>query len=393
MAAVSAFHLGFGERCLPSNDLGQGGDGNVMFDNIRLYASACNPSVTLSADMDGDCDVDINDLSVLAEYWLQKAEVRTFSPITKPHTPVLWYKFNDTGTTTNVVDYGSTGSYTGTVSNWAALNWDATDGRNGGACYFIQPIPTAGGGAANSQSYVSAPPAAVNFMTDSNHSGPDGGGVTVSVWSNASMIGDFLVQYPGIWGVWDTAVANETVEVPCPSQLTKGAATAQVGYFLHATTIRPYTAVNTYLPLLDFGGRWNHWVFVKGYDPGTNISRLAIYQNGYNVAEIDTNNMPGDPNAGVYGPWITMPAGAIHIGTRGTNWAMWSGKLADFQIYDYALSDAEIAYLTTDGTGNLLIPLITKANLKSSGNPATEIIDFQDLAVMGNQWHQIQLWP
>ncbi len=395
MAAVSAFHLGFGQRCLFANPGGSAGDGNVMFDNIRLYASTCNPSVTLSADMDGDCDVDINDLSIFAEYWLQKAELRTFATITKPKTPVLWYKFNDTGTTTNVVDYGSTGSYTGTVSNWAALNWDATDGRNGGACYFIQPIPTAGGGSANAQSYVSAPPAAVNFMTDSNHSTPDGGGITVSVWSNASMLADFIVQYPGIWGVWLSDNSAEQVEVPCPSRLTAGAATAQTGLYLHVSPAQPvyYGGLMTYLPLLDFGGRWNHWTWVKGGpDPNGNF-RMAIYQDGYNVAEVDTNGLPGDPNAAVGLPMFSTPVGSIHIGTRGTNWAMWSGKLADFQIYDYALSDAEIAYLATDGTGQLLLPLTTKANLKSSGNPATEIVDFQDLAVMGNEWHQIQLWP
>ena len=64
--AISAFHLGLGGagRCLPSSPLGPGNDGNVMFDNIRLYASTCNPSITLAADMDGDCDVDINDLLV-----------------------------------------------------------------------------------------------------------------------------------------------------------------------------------------------------------------------------------------------------------------------------------------------------------------------------------------
>jgi hypothetical protein len=70
MAAVSAFHLGFGERCLPANDLGQGGDGNVMFDNIRLYAATCNPTYGPSADFTGDCYVDLDDLMIMAQEWL-----------------------------------------------------------------------------------------------------------------------------------------------------------------------------------------------------------------------------------------------------------------------------------------------------------------------------------
>ncbi len=41
----------------------------MMFDNIRLYAPTCIPLYRLTADMeqmDGDCDVDIIDLDVLA---------------------------------------------------------------------------------------------------------------------------------------------------------------------------------------------------------------------------------------------------------------------------------------------------------------------------------------
>ena len=230
-------------------------------------------------------------------------------------------------------------------------------------------------------------------MTDDNHSGPDGGSCTVSMWANASMIGDFLVQYPGIWGLWNTSNGAETVEVPTPSQLPHGSATAQAG-FLHAFTggINPrtvYTAVNTYLPLLDFGGRWNHWAWVK------TPSSMIIYQNGLNVAEIDVNNQPGDPNAGIYGPIGQIPVGSIHIGIRGTNWAMWSGKIADFQVYDYALDANEVAYLATDGTGQLSdIPLSTRSQSQEFRQSDTrKIVDFQDLAVMGNQWHQIQLWP
>ena len=91
----------------------------------------------------------------------------------------------------------------------------------------------------------------------------------------------------------------------------------------------------------------------------------SIYHNGYNVAEIDANGQPGDPNAGaVWTHWLryrlvqSISAHAAPTGQCG------QASIADFQIYDYALSDAEIAYLATDGTGQLLIPLTTKANLK-----------------------------
>lgn len=392
LASVNNFYLGFGLRCLLSNDQGTGGDGNVMFDNIRLYAQTCNPSVTLAADLDGDCDVDINDLMSFSAYWLSAAQPITFDTITEPCAPILWYKFNDSGNTTNVVDYGTgdTNNYAGTVNRWSAFNWDATGGRNGGPCLYIPPIPTAGGGAANAQTYVEAAPASVGFMGDVNHSA-DGGGVTFAVWANASMVGDFLVQYPGIWGVWNPANTAETVEVPTPSRLTAGAATAQSGFYAYNGG---HGNVQVYRPLLDFGGRWNHWAWVKA---NSNVNgpygSARIYCNGVMIGAQDANGQTGDPNVAATGPLFPMPAASVRIGTRGTNWAMWSGKLADFQIYDYALTGPEVAYLATDGTGTRLLPLVTRANLKPSGVPATEIVDFQDLSVMGDQWHQIQLWP
>jgi hypothetical protein len=123
---------------------------------------------------------------------------------------------------------------------------------------------------------------------------------------------------------------------------------------------------------------------------------MKVYCNGNLVAHTDATGLPGDPNAYVYGPLFPMPNGDIHIGTRGHNWAMWSGYLDDFQVYDYALSAGEVAYLATDGTQCICIPLpqdADKANLKKSGSMCNEIIDFQDFAVMGQQWHTQILWP
>ncbi|MGB7581830.1 MAG: LamG-like jellyroll fold domain-containing protein, partial [Sedimentisphaerales bacterium] len=392
LAAVSAFYLGFGQRCLLPGSQDSGGDGNVMFDNIQLLRGCDWPGGALSEDFDGDCYVDINDLSIFAESWLQKAELRTFTTILAPSAPILWYKFNDSGDTTDVIDYGTgdANNYAGTVANWTSLCWDATDGRAGHpGCLYIPPIPTTGGGPANSQSYVNAPPSAMGFLGDGNHR-TNGGGVTVSLWENASLVGDFLVQYPGIWGVWNTANTTETVECPCPSQITRTSATGQAGFYLRTCSIRnAFVAASVYEPILNFGGRWNNWIYVK------TPSSMKLYLNGEKVAETDANGQPGDPNAAAAGP-LTEAPGAIHIGTRGTNWAMWSGKLQDFQIYDYALSTQEIEYLATDGTGQLLLPITTQANLYLDGGTAgdaNQIVNFEDFSVMGSQWHQTQLWP
>jgi hypothetical protein len=153
-----------------------------------------------------------------------------------------------------------------------------------------------------------------------------------------------------------------------------------------------YANANTYRPLSDFGGRWNHWAFIKS------PLQLAVYCNGSLVAHTDANNQGGDPNALVKGPLFRLPVGSFRIGTRGDNWAMWNGRLDDFQVYDYALSPAEVAYLATDGAGHIFLPLVSPANLNTDGvaSPATDpnqIVNFGDLAIMGKQWHTQQLWP
>jgi hypothetical protein len=67
LSEVDDFYIGFGVRC---NYYMPGGDGNVMFDNIRLYAHVCNPAFRPTADMDEDCDVDIDDLKFISLKWL-----------------------------------------------------------------------------------------------------------------------------------------------------------------------------------------------------------------------------------------------------------------------------------------------------------------------------------
>ncbi len=384
MAAVQSFRIGFGDRCLPGNDQGLGGSGNVMFDNIRLYASTCNPSATLSADLDGDCDIDINDLDTFANSWLLKAELRTFDTITAPSTPVLWYKFNDSGSTSAAIDSGTTGTYTGTVVNWTSLCWKTAIGRDAShlGCIYLPP--------GTQKSYVDAPVAALDFMSDSSHTTEDGGGISFSVWINADLTSNnMLTSWNGIFAVMDSSTTTESLEVECPAPLSptsdpSGPRTDFVKRSPAASAVAFGMHVN------DYGGKWNHWAFTK--EPYS----MKVYCNGNIVGRCDANGLTGDPNANEYGPLFNSVVGAFHVGTRGTNWGMWNGYIADFQVYNYTLSDAEVAYLATDGTGQILIPLVTKANLYLDGGTAgdqNQVVNFEDLSVMGSQWHQIKLWP
>ena len=327
LEAISGFAIGFGVRCDCVG--GAGGDGNVMFDNIRLYAATCVPAFGPSADLDEDCDVDINDMDVLATDWLKHAETFTFPVITQPATPpVLWYKFDDSslgnpgnlcadsGTSTNP-DRPLAG-YAGTVQNWIPQNWNATGSRNGTECFHIPATSTALHPDI-AQSFVAADTNALDFMSDDAHSVENGGGgISFSVWINADLTAyQFLVQWCGLFSVGKTGA--EVVEVHCPSNMPAGAGSvwAAVEFDFYTPPTFAKNRVQAYLPLIDYGGRWNHFAFVK--EP----SRMSTYCNGQVVAHMDANGLEGDPNAGVYGQLFTPPITNFRIATRGRDNLTW----------------------------------------------------------------------
>jgi hypothetical protein len=386
-AAIRNFRLGVGLRC---ND-GSGGYGDVMFDNIRLYAKTCNPNppFDVNSDMDGDCDVDVNDLDVFVNDWLAHAEDRTFAVTQPTKAPILWYQFNDSGSTTLCADSGATlGAYAGTVQNWIPQNWDTTGGRDGSGCLYLPP---------NGGCYVDAPVAALGFMGNDAHSVDNGGGgISFSVWINADLTANqFIDQWPGIFGVWNPALASEVLEVHCPSNIHAGNDTAAVNFIkrvpIESTPLGGAYGgayAQAYMPLSSFGGRWNHWAFIK--TPSSPNGEMQVYCNGNLVADANGNDWASIDSKPQLFP---MPVGAFRIGTRGSNWDMWSGKLDDFQVYDYALSGSEVAWLATDGTGEIKIPLTTKSNLYLDGgtaNDMNQVVNFEDLSVMGDQWHQLK---
>jgi hypothetical protein len=381
--AITGFAIGFGSRC--DNYTFGGGDGNVMFDNIRLYAATCVPQYGPTADLDGDCDVDVNDLALLAADWLTHASNLVFSPCTAPHkAPILWYKFNESNQNANPVDSGTgdANNYTGTVTAWIASNWKVGGGRDGNNCLYLPP----GAGC-----YVAAPPAALGFMGDAAHNTAGGGGISFSIWINADETSGLMqTSWNGVFGVWDANVALETLEVHCPSPTPPTDSIGPRTNFIKRTPSATASAFNMHVG--DYGGKWNHWAFTKS------DSSMKVYYNGTLMGRNDANGQPGDPNVNVYGPLFAQAVGAFRIGTRGGNWGLWCGYMQDFQTYDYCLSDAEVAWLATDGKGSIFVPLISRANLNFDGStsPATDvnqIVNFGDLAIMGKQWHTTILWP
>ena len=293
--AISAFHLGFGGagRCLPSSPLGPGNDGNVMFDNIRLYASTCNPNVTLAADMDGDCDVDINDLDLLANDWLWTAVPQHSITTTVPHkAPVIWYKFNEISGNTAA---DSASGYTADVCQTGNVLWEPTGGRNGAGCINLNTLASQ-----NSHVEVRDPNTAFGFMTDANHyyNTGNGGSISLSVWINAdTTVGNTMSSsWESFFTVYDSSW-NERTSFSIPWRWGD-----QTFWFQSQSG---NTITGPLMPVNYFGGRWNHWAAIKNADSNT----MLVYCNGSLVGTATGANTP----------LFTLPVQSIRIGMQASS--------------------------------------------------------------------------
>jgi hypothetical protein len=234
----------------------------------------------------------------------------------------------------------------------------------------------------------------LGFIGDATHNTVGGGGISFSVWVNADMTSSNMqTSWNGLFGIWTGTPQFEALELECPIPFMPANNYSPASNFVKKTSALTTTLGTGLRPSGDFGGRWNHWAFVK--EP----SSMKIYINGTLVASRDANGLTGDPNVGVYGPLCADPnVTAFRIGTRGGNWGMWNGYIQDFQMYDYALSAGEAAWLATDGSGHVFLPLVSPANINTDGSvdplhDINQIVNFGDLAIMGKQWHTTILWP
>jgi hypothetical protein len=122
---------------------------------------------------------------------------------------------------------------------------------------------------------------------------------------------------------------------------------------------------------------WHH--FAMTYD-GTTI---RYYGDGVGL---DTD--PGKSN-----DWNLVHADRVHVGKRATSGLCFPGKVDDARIYNVVLSEAEIAYLATQGAPTLHVPIPSVADLYQGEPQGSQWINLKDVGVMGNSWLEKVLWP
>ena len=69
------------------------------------------------------------------------------------------------------------------------------------------------------------------------------------------------------------------------------------------------------------------------------------------------------------------------------------GLVDDARIYNVVLSEAEIAYIATQGAGTLHVPIVSDADLYQLEPQGQQWINFNDYGLLTNSWLETVLWP
>jgi hypothetical protein len=398
LKSIKRLYIGFGVRGKTS---GYYGEGTVIFDDIRLYQKRCVPAYTLTADLTGDCRTDINDVNVFADNWLAKQTMVTpKEPCNIDANLMLWYKFDDVCDTNalSVKDSSTKGKH-GVVVNPPedpTILWEPNGGFDGKGCINLKLGDLQAG---DYNTLIVCPNTALNFAPDKN-------AITFSLWVNADV---YIQTPPG--SQWIRLITvfqdfndkatdeNEVVEIECPTPRPPMWSQGPITRFVLGPSGRENKpevneANALQMQMSNFGGGWNHYAFIAD----TNAHLMRIYHNGGLIAENNkvTASMFGkDPAHPVESFRIAKrcPGPYLHASENKTYTdTSWAGKIDDFRVYNYALSQAEVAWLGTVGhTG--VVPFNNVANLKLSAPPDPNVVNFGDFAILAKDWLSQQWWP
>ena len=313
--------------------------GSIRIADIGLYPAVCPEDRRPAGDLDADCVVSFGDLQRMAADWLMP-RIRTYS-VAAPNEPVLWYTFD-----------GHADDSAGSAHGQALGRLNYEPGVHGQAVRF-----------ANSGDAVVIPDAPGVFAGIHD-------AITIAFWQR----GD------------DSSHLNDTL---CCSNYEYGKSNPAIGINLgcweNPGQYRwdcgwPWSLDNRVAgghdTKAEWAGQWNHWVFTKDVHGGPDgkTGRMEIYLNGVLY----------DRRDGTDSPITNITSFEIGAGWYGR----YDGLIDDFQIYDYALSAAEVAYLATNGTGVIEDHAASRADLNADGR-----VDLRDFAVLATEWLEDHLWP
>jgi hypothetical protein len=332
---VGSLYVGFGERGEPYGGT-PGGSGVVYFDDIRLYRPKCVAErLKPRADITNDCMVDMRDVGELAEQWLRTDQNELV--VVNPGTTGLvgWWKLDEAGGS-SVNDSSSFGNH-GTLMG--PYSW--VEGRDANTAVRFR------GGKVMVPDSAALRPAAQ---------------VSVCAWVNYAAAASYSAR----------------VVVKGADQGDRECYALQVGKDDEASWF--IRDANTQLHGADSEDELAHneWIHIAGtYDS----NEVRSYVNGRLWA------------AATVGPLVLLQdTNDLAIGNRSdANDRAFHGTVGEVRVYNRGLSEAEVAWLATDGTG--YVPLRSAANLYDQEPAGEEVVNFKDLDVLLDYWLEAKLWP
>jgi hypothetical protein len=343
---VNRLYIGFGNKRNPQ----LGNDGYVHFDDIRLNRSICRPEfVKPVADFTGprgvpDCVVDLADIGYVADEWL-KSDANFADIMEEPCDANIVGHWKLDQDPCDSSSYNHYGYIDGTAYSWVTGH----DGE------------------------VSNP--ALEFT---------GGGTRVLVDDSNDLKPKYAVT-ASAWVYYTESQSSSRVVV-------KGADNAET-YNLEVDGLDDFV-----FQVRDVNGNkfevgengsfvWpNEWIHIAGtFDGDTNT--VKSYVNG------ELKGSRADANFVKLGKTLSQDTAGLAIGNRSddTN-RQFMGAVDEVRIYDYALSEAQIKWLATDGTG--YIPLRSEANLYDLEPQGERAVNFRDIALLiSEHWLEEKKWP
>jgi len=343
LANVETIAIGF--RAAMNEPIGSG-VGTVYFDDITLHPARCLPENRPHADLTGDCAVDFEDVQDMTDSWLDRGY--NVYPVAAPKPPLAWYKFDgdahDSIGSSHGIPHGSPTYAPGVFGQ--AITFDGFDDSVSidGASELFSKV--------NQRITI----AFWQYGKDSPHH-------TDTVCCSNYTYG---VRNPTIainLGCWHRSQGRFD---PVQGVALAGKYNWDCGY--------PWSFDSRlsgfHRSKAEWTGRWNHWAFTKDANTGT----MKVFLNG---VLYDSRIGAGSPITGI---------SSFEIGS---GWyGRYDGLLDDFRIYDYALSQPEVAYIVTNGTGIFDLALLSPADLYPDDR-----IDLRDLALLATEWLDSRLWP
>jgi hypothetical protein len=341
LTSIEKMYIGFGDRDNPV----EGGMGYVYFDNVRLSPRKCVPSRSKpDYDFSSDCIVGFREIALLADEWL-RTDVNFLELGIVPQAPdpaglVAWWKLEQSDGST-AVDYKN--GYHGVLQG----GYDWTTGYDGGTAVDFD----------NGKVMVPDAPA-LRPQT----------AVSVSAW------------------VFYSEGQNHSSRV-----VVKGAGNKET-YRLEVTDddnagfhVRDVNNSN----FAAGSDVWrSEWVHLAGtFDGDSNT--LRCYVNGQLAGDDAENTEVDFVNKGMT---MSQDTNDLAIGNcSDANDREFEGTIDDVRLYNYALSEAEVAWLAANGA--CCVPLRSRLNLYDAEPVGSKAVNMKDLAMIADAWMEQKLWP